>query len=97
MTKTFSLGAALSVTTTKGLAEIDEIQLLVEHLLDRPVLTHELGPALLDARLVLLKQWPWLRAISMPNGTRTKEAVTAWLALLVEAGLPATLTVHPGQ
>lgn len=93
MSAQFGLGAALSVTTGKVCAPLAEIQPLIEYLLDQPVLTHEIGRALPEAREVLLKYYPSLAATCMPHGLRTEEAVQNWLDLLVQAGLPSKITL----
>lgn len=94
MSAQFGLGAVLSVSTGKGCATEAEIHTLLEHLLNEPV-SWPFGavPALVRGQVVLLARLPWLAAIELPGHIHSAADVYRWLDLLVQAGLPPTITL----
>ena len=82
-TKTVDIGALLSVTGDKMLADIDEIRALLSFMVGEPLHTHQLPLAADAVTPDLLEQHPWLRDVVVPRELTGEQACRSWLA---EAG-----------
>ena len=87
----FSLGAILSHTTGRMLAELDEMWELQDHMVGRMLFTHERARDEFDCTPALLVQFPELAEAEPPDDFPVdpttgdkRPAVQAWVAAVAE-------------
>lgn len=78
-TKDFSLGAVLSVTTGRLLADLDDIYAIMSHLASSDVTTIGLMVLAEPAKAALLEQHPALKDIEVPAKFKDEDHVWAWV------------------
>lgn len=95
--KTFSLGAILSVTTGKVIAEVGDIHELLDHMTGDALMTHQLPRAMDECEGPLREQFPSLPTDVPP--IETWDDVATWLAPLIAAHgeLHEVRPLRPGQ
>ncbi|WP_020525886.1 DUF7736 domain-containing protein [Catelliglobosispora koreensis] len=81
MTKTFSLGAVLTVTTDIMLCPFDDLHELIEFMAGEPVWIHQLTRVANEAKPELLRQHPDLADVTVPELSSWAECA-AFLATL---------------
>jgi hypothetical protein len=94
-TREFGLGTVLTVTTGRLLAPIGNVYDILGWMTGEDLFTHQLIRAADVCTPVLLKAFPWLADVEVPEegeGFDTEELVTGWLAEQAEK-LGATFPV----
>ncbi len=83
--KKFHIGDLISVTTGYLVSpnHLGGVYSVVDHLFGREHFTHQLPDASRQATPLLLRQHPWLKAITPPDGLNSKADVDAWLAPVI--------------
>lgn len=77
--RTFSIGAVLSVTSGRLLAEIGDVHELLDFMTGDTLMTHQLPRASDEAAPEILRQHPDLADVVVPDGLNTFALVAAWL------------------
>lgn len=94
MSKEFSLGDVLTVTTGILLSSMDGLYGILNYMTGDNLLTHQLVRATKVCQPVLLAQHPALADVIVPENFDSTEAVQQWVAQ-AEQTYGAMLTVEP--
>lgn len=90
----FPIGAVISVTDGRLVADIGDVHRLLDHMTGEALMTHQLPRASRECEAALAAQHPELAAVRVPDGVDTWGRVDAFLEPL-RAQFGATVPVRP--
>jgi len=94
-TKQFDLSVILSVTTGKLLTDMDNLYEILRFLTGKIVFTHQIPKILPMASEHILKTYPELSVILLPDGSITKNQHAKWLIAEQKTKYGAALPLTP--